>query len=106
MVVDAQVASLLLHGGVFGPQGIEIVGHDGCGRWRRRRLGVAALFPLVTPAEAHVSARRGVKLDFVQGGEGIVLNNYPIAPQRRIDSEEQALHTHVREVLVDECGTR
>ena len=100
MKVDAQAASLLLQGGVFGPQGVEIVRWDGPSRRHGRRLGMTSLFPLVTSATAQVNAHRRVELDFIQGREGIVLDDHPIAAERRIDGEKQALQTHVREVLV------
>ena len=61
---------------------------------------MASLFPLVTPATAQVSARGRVELDFLQGREGVVLDDHPIAAERRIDGEEQVLQTHVREVFV------
>lgn len=100
MKVDALAASLLLRGRVLCPQGIEIMGRDGPGGRRRRRLGMASLLALVAFAASQVLAGEGVEQDFLQGREGIVLDDDPIATEFPIDREEQVVQTHVGEVFV------
>jgi len=100
MVVDAQAASLFLHGGVFGRRRRDS-GRDG-------PAGDAGdgwddfPFPAGNAGRAQVSARRRVKLDFVQGREGSYWTTTasPAAPDRR---RRSGLHAHVRKVPVDEA---
>jgi len=50
---------------------------------------MTSLFLLVTSATAQIKAHRRVELDFIQGREGIVLDDHPIAAKRRIDGENR-----------------
>ena len=85
---------------MFGPQGFEIVVRNRLS-WRLRlRMRVSSIFSFVTSAADKIGACGRIKLDFLQGRVGIVLDDDWIPAEVRIDSEEEIVQTDIRMILI------